>query len=149
VAYGAWMAGILLGPLEMLWKYIPMRPSNTPRSRRTRTLFDGGGPTWAQNSGLWAVKLQDSYREVQGIRLQWTWWLLIGVLTLGDLGCLGGSSGGPVLGSLFTEGDKERPEWTAGICSGKCVYRMRQRKTRMGIYLCMGPFILSLNPFYG
>jgi hypothetical protein len=30
-----------------------------------------------------------------------------------DLGCLGRSSGGPVLESLLTDGDKERREWAA------------------------------------
>jgi hypothetical protein len=39
--------------------------------------------------------------------------LLIGGLTLGvrDQGGSGGNSRGPVSGSLFTEGDKERQEW--------------------------------------
>jgi hypothetical protein len=40
-------------------------------------------------------------------------WLLIGELTLGarDQGCLGGSSKGPLSGSLFTEVDKGRNVW--------------------------------------
>jgi hypothetical protein len=79
-------------------------------------LFDTGSPRWAHthNSGHpRAVKLQDFYRAVQGIRLRWTCWLLIGGLTLGvrDQDSLGRSSGGPVLGSLLTEGDKERQAW--------------------------------------
>jgi hypothetical protein len=40
-------------------------------------------------------------------------WLLIAGLTLGiiDQDCLGESSEGPVSGSLFTDGDKEKKEW--------------------------------------
>jgi hypothetical protein len=45
------------------------KPSKTQRSRRTQILFDSD-PRWAhpQDSGPWAVKLQDFYRAVQGIR---------------------------------------------------------------------------------
>jgi hypothetical protein len=67
-----------------------------------------------------------------------------------EWGCLGRSSGGPVSGSLFIEGDKERQEWAAGqgICSRKSVYR-RQRKAGMCGYLHVGPLIMALDPFYG
>jgi hypothetical protein len=106
--------------VSLLLKYCPSKPSDTQRSRRTWTLFDAGSPRWAhtQNSGSRAGKLLGSYRAVQGIGLQWMCWLLIGGLTLGVryLGCLGGSSGRPVSGSLFTEGEKERQEWWLSPC---------------------------------
>jgi hypothetical protein len=77
------------------------------------------------------VKSQDSYRAMQVIRLQGTSWLLIGGLTLGlgTWGCLGRSS--------------------RGACFRKSAYKRRQRKAGMGRYLCMGPFILALDSFYG
>jgi hypothetical protein len=72
------------------------KPSNTQRSKRTQTLFDASSPRWAhtQNSNPRTVKLQYSYRAVQGIRLWWVCWLLIGGLALGvaDRDCLGRSS---------------------------------------------------------
>jgi hypothetical protein len=113
------MIGISLGPPEMLGKYCLIRNQATLRVVWLFVLYltlvvpDELTP---QNSVPWAEKLQDFYRAVEGIRLHWTCWLLIGGLTFGirDLGCLGRNSGAPVLGSLFTEGNKERQEWAAG-----------------------------------
>jgi hypothetical protein len=59
------------------------------------------------------VKLQDSYREVQGIELWWMCRSLIGGLTLRvrDQGLFRREQWGPVSGSTFTEGGKEKQEW--------------------------------------
>jgi hypothetical protein len=60
-----------------------------------------------------------------------------------DSGCLGRSSRGHVLETLLTEGDKKRWEWAAVFAE--------EDKGEAGMRgnLCMGPFILPLDSFYG